>query len=366
MSIPEQPRKPLTLVTLADVALRCNVSKMTVSRALRIDGQGVGKAKAEQIRAVAAEMGYTQGAGHAARQLVMRRRGERLLNHLVAVFLPMDMIELPFYFALYRGIIAGLRHERCAMLTHYSLYTAANDEVLPFYERGEVDGALVFASPASFLPQLTRLRAMQGFSGCPVVSLQHTMPGCANVTVDERQGAYDAMAHLLALGHRRILHFWDYQNGDIHAQRHLGAIQACQHLDVDPGEVLVGYMPWAYADQPLAAAAFARAWDTCPDCTAILAPNDIGAGWIADCLAARGLRVPDEVSLVGFDDTDPLLDAQGHNILTTVRLPVYDMGYTAARLVVRLAGEGTPSEYTTMLPTALQVRASTGPAPVNP
>jgi DNA-binding LacI/PurR family transcriptional regulator len=360
MRPPGPLKKKIDVVTLADVAARCGVSKMTVSRALRDDGAGVEKERAELIRAVAAELGYSVGSGHAARQLVMRRRGERLLNHLIAVFLPLEHLDLPFFNAIYHGVIHGMRQEQFAMLTHYSTSADANDALLPFYERSEVDGALVLAGPSHFHPLLTRLRALRGFGDCPVVSLQHTFPGCAAVVVNERQGGYDATAHLLALGHRRLLHFWDVTS-ELHAQRHVGAQRACADAGLVGAAVLVAGGAWSYADPLEAARRFRAAWLAHPGCTAVLAPNDEGARLIAGELVARGVRVPDDVSLIGHDDCEPLLDAHGQNILTTVRLPLRELGYEGARLVARQVHEGASSEIV-MLPTALQVRGTTAPA----
>jgi len=351
---------PRPIVTLGDIAVRCGVSKMTVSRALHGVASRVSKAKAAEIAGVAAELGYSIGAGHAARQLVMRKQGQRLLNHLIAVFMPLSLFDLPFFLNLYRGIIDGMQQERFGMLTHYSTATDANVDLLPFYERGEVDGALVLADPRHFQPLLSRLRAASGFGACPVVSLLNTFPGCAAVVANDRQGGYEAVMHLLALGHRRILHFWD-RNGEIHLQRYMGAMQACAEYGLDGDAVLVGGMPWGYADNVRAAPRFAAAWEAFPGCTAILAPNDMGAVWIADFLAARGLRVPEDVSLIGYDDSDPLLDPRGRNLLTTVQLPLREIGYEAARLVVRQVREATPTAQVVALPTALQIRGTTAP-----
>jgi DNA-binding LacI/PurR family transcriptional regulator len=352
--------QPAMTVTLAHIAARCGVSNVTVSRALRGVASRVSPGKAEEIRTVARELGYEPGANHAARQLVMQKHGQQLLNHLLAIFLPMELFDAPYFLSLYRGVIEVVRREGFGLLTNYESVDGTEVNLLPLFARGEVDGALVFAQPQFFAPTLAQLRQSAGFGTRPMVSLIHPIPGCALVTADDRQGGYAAAAHLLALGHRRLLHFCGELTNAVFRQRYTGYRQACAEYGLEASAVLVA-ASWAYDDRETACALLRQALAAHPDTTAILAPNDQGAAWIHDMLTTQGRRVPEEISLIGYDDTDPLADADGVNRLTTVRVPLREIGAEAARLLIRgIHGLAIP-ELQVVLPSALVVRATTAP-----
>ena len=99
-----------------------------------------------------------------------------------------------------------------------------------------------------------------------------------------------------------------------------------------------------------------------PEITALLAENDAMALNLWRFCTAAGYRIPDDLSLVGFDDTDPMLDADGRPLLTSVRIPLQEIGATAAgQLLQMLHGKATDPVHT-VLPTQLMVRDSTAPA----
>jgi LacI family transcriptional regulator len=99
---------------------------------------------------------------------------------------------------------------------------------------------------------------------------------------------------------------------------------------------------------------------TTPQITSILAPNDPAAVVIRHILQVGGYRVPDDISLVGFDDTDPLWDSTGQNMLTTVRLPLHQLGRRAAKLIIEQATTSENNVEKIVLPVELVVRGSTG------
>ncbi len=79
-------------------------------------------------------------------------------------------------------------------------------------------------------------------------------------------------------------------------------------------------------------------------------------------LLQEGYRVPEDISLVGFDDTDPMLDAAGQPLLTSVRIPLDDIGATAAELLLQLLDGASSETIHRVLPMELKIRRSTGPA----
>ncbi|HEY3416123.1 MAG TPA: substrate-binding domain-containing protein, partial [Armatimonadota bacterium] len=97
-----------------------------------------------------------------------------------------------------------------------------------------------------------------------------------------------------------------------------------------------------------------------PEATAVLARNDYGAVQIWRALMQDGRKLPRDFSVVGFDDAFPIYDTQQQNILTTVRIPLEEVGREAARLILRLVEGGQEQgDERIVLPAELLVRSST-------
>jgi LacI family transcriptional regulator len=346
---------------MAMIAKRCGVHCSTVQRALKSKGR-ISSGTVAQIRAVAAEMGYDPAQHQAAARLIALRHGTRVLNRVVALYLPAVFYQHTYYLRIMRGILEVLAAE------HFDLLTTAfssEDPRLPVtIVSGGVDGVIAVVEPNSFASRLADLRATPYFGEQPVVSLIHALEGASSVRTDDYTGARLACDHLLDLGHREIACFVVDRRDSVAAQRIRGVEDALRARGLDPGTHV--HYPFSRPMEPPAIARFGQclvdALQRHPGITAILLPHDGYAFRAAQVLAQLGLRVPEEISLVGFDDTEPLLDADGHNILTTVQVPLEDLGREAARLIVRqVTGEHVPLADLT-LDTALVVRKSTGPA----
>jgi len=349
-------------VTLQDIADRCEVSKVTVSRTLRGQTGKVSAQVAAHIAVVAKELGYDPAANHIARRLSLQKQGLRALNHLIAIFFPLDLFAHDYYVRILRGLIEVLQAEQFGLLMHYSNPLGVQEGLLPLFARGDVDAALVLANPHNFRRTLDHLRAQPQFGSRPIVSLINPHDGTAAVVTDDRNGAYLAVQHLLALGHRHLLHFCDDLTGSTHLQRYMGYLQAYAEAELNPDRYL-HVSAWDMGDFQRAQSQLLlnEALSRYPEVTGILARNDQGAIWIAEFLAERGLRVPEDYSVIGFDDTDQLLNARNENILTTVQLPLHEVGREAARLVIRQLYGRTTADQLISLPVALMVRGTTAP-----
>jgi DNA-binding LacI/PurR family transcriptional regulator len=233
-----------------------------------------------------------------------------------------------------------------------------------------VDGAILLAGP-DFGPHLVKaLRAEPCFGERPIVSLQKPLsePGCSAVLTDDWRGAYATMTHLLELGHRAVAHFVGEPLGGYLVEQRLAAYrQACHDFGADPQGVL-HLVEWdlglRWQSGPMAEALLAWLRHH-PEVTAVLAITDEGAVAIWEVLAAAGYRIPEQLSLVGFGDLDPVPGgALGQeNQLTTVQLPLTEVGCEAARLLIgQVTGEIVGDRQVT-LPTSLVVRRSTGSPP---
>ncbi len=350
-------------VTMREIAERCGVTKQTVSRALMGDTR-VSTYTRERIIAAAEEMGYDPTRHHAARQMALSKHGLAVLNEVIAVFFPPFTFRSNFITELFWGIWEGLNEHGYALLAIHSRdpRTDAAPRVTAAIKRGEVDGAIVYSRPGDFSPALDELRNEQYFGNRPIVFSMWTHPTCSAVTADYASGAYAAACHLLDLGHRHLLHI--YHAPDVTTYPVITRIEAYErayrHFGLNPSRYLHAFA-WEDDDGARSLTQCLEQLKAYPEITGVLARNDLNAALIAHNLHHLGMRVPDDISLIGFDDTDPLLNEYGQNILTTVRLPLREIGLEAARLVIqRVTGE-QPQEVICKISTTLVPRQSTAP-----
>jgi LacI family transcriptional regulator len=363
-------------ITQRDIAARCGVSQMAVSLALRGD-PGVSAETIAHVRAVAAEMGYDPSLHEAARRMALRKHGREVRNHVIGLLFPIvDMLD-GYHAAIFGGLVRGVTVTGNGLLSaflppigdpaHYRLPVSAN--------RGEVDSVITLLPTAGVEPLIAQLRAIAGFGDRPVVSLVWPVADGSSIVPDYAHGAYQATAHLLALGHRHLLHFihdnpdrylWGYPQD----ARLAGVRRALEDAGLDPARHLTTTTfdnAWLDPHElvrptPEADAALLGLLQHRPEITALLGWNDAVAIRAARALQAAGRRVPEDYSLVGFDDTDALRDTLGQNMLTSVGLPLASLGREAVTLAVQRT-EGTVSEdVMRMLPTTLVLRQSTGVA----
>jgi LacI family transcriptional regulator len=216
-----------------------------------------------------------------------------------------------------------------------------------------VDG-LIVSGPRIDDPSLVAL-ADEGF---PIV-IQGTYPGLSvtSVDVDNVAGARRAVEHLVTLGHRRIACITNAPLAYTAAQDRVdGYRQAMVSAGVPLSDDLVVE---AAFDAPSGHRAMVELLGREP-IDAVFVASDVVALGAIGALREAGRRVPDDVSVVGFDDIP--LAAFFDPPLTTVRLPAYELGQAAGRaLLERITGQAIPTR--TLLPTELIVRASTGPPP---
>jgi DNA-binding LacI/PurR family transcriptional regulator len=339
-------------VTLKTVAERVGVSPMTVSNAFSRPDQ-LSAALREKILATAAELGYV-GPDPAARTLARGSTGTvGILFHGSPRSALSDELS-----ALFLAVIAEELGRSGLALT--LLPNAGTADVVPVRDVA-MDGAIVYScSPTEVSVGWLRRRRL------PLVLVDHPhdddFPG---VNVDDRAGARAAAAHLVALGHRRV--------GLLSAGP---AVLAAPddwyvprerlrgwHDALDPAgvESVVRYVEKAVPEQIHLTARALLAGPERP--TAVLCFSDAAAVEVLRAAADLDLRVPDDVSVVGFDDTPSATRLRP--ALTTVRQDVVEKGATAAAELVaalrrRRDGTDSPPPHH-VLPTELVVRDSTAP-----
>ena len=327
--------------TIGDVARSADVSVSTVSKVLN-GRYGVAVLTAARVQEVIAQLGYEPSL--VARSL--RSNQTNVIGVLVAEF-------EPFSTELLKGVskaIGGSGYELLAYSGgHHGRSVGWERRSLSRLGGTLIDGAILVTPTVVSEP-----------AQVPVVAVDpHTGPACIpTVDADNVAGAVAATEHLLALGHRRIALLGGREDLESARLREHGfrAAMAAAGIPVDPELVRVG------GYRPESASAPARELLSRPDRpTAVFAANDISAIRTIEVAHELGLRVPQDVSVVGFDNVPESVLCTPS--LTTVAQPLHDIGVTALQMLVELLAGRQPDPAHVRLPTRIIVRDSTGPAP---
>jgi LacI family transcriptional regulator len=325
--------------TIEDVAARSGVSTATVSRVLSGSVPARPETR-ERVLAAARELDYRPSG--IARAL--KRQETRTLGLVVTD------ITNPFYPQLVRAVESAA-HERGygIVLANGGDDAARELEHLDLLIERRVDGIVIVSS------RMTRRHAerLQG-AAVPVVLVNDTVAGSGlpTVTTAHRRGARLAAEHLIGLGHRRIGHIGAPADQAASGQRRLGVRDALRAAGL--GEPLV-----AIGDGGVAGGAQAAEALIVAGITGIVAYNDLTAIGALRALRRAGIGVPEQVSVVGFDDID--LAAWTDPPLTTIRQPIDALSRWAVDHLVDLlggAGDGGSSSPAVLQP-ELVVRGST-------
>jgi DNA-binding LacI/PurR family transcriptional regulator len=333
-------------VTLQTIADRLGVSRMTVSNAFSRPDQLSADLR-RKILALAAELGYV-GPDPVGRALARGTAGA------VGVLLT-DQLQYAFVDEVATSFLAAVVTELAPTGLALTLLTSdGRDDVIPA-RAVALDGALVYScNPES------RDRDWLVRRKLPLVYVdQDPVPDIPSVNVDDRSGARAAAQHLLDLGHRRVGIITIDIGGHPQRQRLRGWLDALEAAGVEP---LVVPAPSNTDDAADDAARLVLDHDDPP--TGVLCFSDVLALGVIRAAAGRGLDVPRDISVVGFDD-NPLAH-RSRPTITTVRQDIEGKGQAAAAALVAAitrarTGATEPPARHTVLPTELVVRESTGP-----
>ncbi|HLX35238.1 MAG TPA: LacI family DNA-binding transcriptional regulator [Candidatus Limnocylindrales bacterium] len=331
-----------------DVAARAGVSRTTVSFVLNdTPGTSISPATRERVLAAAAELGYQPHAS--ARGLAAGR------THTLGLVLrqsPEQVAEDALLAETLRGLAAAARAERYRVLVEPY---APNDGAYGDLVRSHRTDGLVVSGPRTDDRELAGLAA----AGAPVV-LQGSLPGVdlPSVDVDNVGASNLAVEHLIGLGHRAI---GCITNAPLTytaaAERLQGYLAALEDAGIERHPELTAEAAFdAASGRRTMSQLLARG-----SLTAVFVASDVVAFGAIAAIREAGLRVPTDVSVVGFDDIP--LAGFFDPPLTTIHLPAFDLGRAAGvALLDRI--HGRPVNSRTVLPTELVVRSST--APPNP
>jgi LacI family transcriptional regulator len=334
-------------LTIEHIATLADVSRSTVSRVLN-NHPSVRPVVRERVLQVIREQNYAPQA--AARSLANAR------TDTIGLLVPRSAAKSladPFIASIIRAVF-----EASAQQGYFGLLALMTADMEPgFYDRilrsRHFDGVIMFSSDIDdpILPLLIK-------DGGPLVLIgRHPyFLNVKSVDVENREGAREAVAHLIGLGHRRI----GLINGELQMEaaqaRRDGYKQALLEagIGIDAELMVEGFF-----SEAASYAAMLQVLDLAQPPTAVFAASDTMAIGAMDAIRDRGLRVPDHVAMIGYDDLP--LAANATPPLTSVHQPVSDMGAHAVRVLVeQIKGQGPGTSV--RLPAHLVVRESSGGA----
>jgi len=333
--------------TLDTVARVARVSRGTASRALRGDAN-VSAAARRAVREAAEIVGYRPDLN--ARSLALGRSGS--VGLLVSESND-RVFHDPFFAEAARGAHHELSRHGTQLVLMLSQTPQERARALDFAAGRHLDGVLLISVRGNDPIHDTLLAQRIPVVFCGRVSRARTESGLWWVDADNRGGARAAVRHLICGGRRRIAALGGPPDLSVSRERAAGWRDELRASGLDPDPALLERGTFSYGFGREGAR---RLLEREPAVDAIFAASDQIALGVLRTLREAGRRVPDDVAVVGFDDSP--VAAEADPPLTTVRQPVEEMGRRmAAMLLGKLAGQ--TSEASVVLPTELVVRQST-------
>jgi LacI family transcriptional regulator len=332
--------------TIEDVAKLAGVGKVTVSYVLngRATEARISPETCERVFSAAKELDYRPNA--IARSLASKRT-----NAITLVFQHGEYFSAgsSFINEAMRGVCEACVEADINLILHTRNFSSPVEEAHALMD-GRSDGTLILRDDKD--PLITEL-VKRGF---PVMLFftRHTDPNIDFIDADNFTGGRTATQHLLDLGHKRIAMAVGPSGSVASNDRKAGYLAALSSAEIDPSnELTKTYRTPSEVDHSLVD------WVKEIDATALLCWSDDVAFSCMSTLKQAGFNLPDDLSIVGFDSSDACENV--HPTLTSVRQPVYEMGYAAARRLIAKTRQvqvlGDPSIY----PLSLDIRNSTQP-----
>src|SRR5436190_5985468 len=310
------------MVKLKDIAVRVGVSVMTVSKALR-DGHDISAKTKTRIKLVAQQLGYLPDSS----AQVLRTRKTKLFG------LAISTLTNPIFSRVVLAIEERAHELGYEVLLAHTLNKPEREEscIRRFISR-RVDG--IFLCPVYRMATEARIYQELAARQVPVVLLGHSAPFCnqfVNVESDDLLGSYTATQHLTKLGHRRIAFLSGPAGMPWSQERFDGYRRALREVGTEVDDKLIFHAGRTIEDGTKAAM---QMINESSDATAVQTVSDLVAVGCAEALMSQGLRIPEDISIVGFGN---LLLATYYRIpLTTVRQPKFRLGSAAMDSMVQL------------------------------
>jgi DNA-binding LacI/PurR family transcriptional regulator len=319
--------------SIYDVAKAAGVAPSTVSRAFSRPGR-VNSRTAERVFAAAREVGYRSEALHGL-------TGQRTRSLALVV----TDITNPFYSEIIRGAHEAAGESGYTILLSHTQEDAQLERDWTEREIGAVEGVLLTSSRMS--DSAIRMLAKQK----PLVMLNRRVPEVPCVITDNARGMRRAMEHLAELGHESVTYVAGPEASWADGMRWVAIMEAGHELELKVRRVGPCNVPTVHAGFDTASEVLTH------KPTAVIAYNDVMAIGVIKGMRRAGVRVPDDVSVIGVDNVvlSEIVDPE----LTTVAAPLRAMGITGVKNLIAAIGGATPSREPIVLPVKLLIRGTT-------
>lgn len=331
-------------LTINDIAREAGVSIATVSNVMNNTGR-VSEDTARKVKKIIEDHNYTPNIS--ARKL--KNKNSQLISVIVPYLKKGKFEDNPFFWQLLNGVENGAKDQRFNVM----LTGVENDHDLTFINKQYLDGIIVIG-----LDEKTKLfkNIINLTVPCVFMDSYLTGQGIYQVYNNDLMGGYLATKHLLSLGHKKIVIVaGKLAKQGVDYQRCLGYRQALEEADI-------AYDPNLIMDQGASIAggyhAAQKIFSNQEKITAVFILSDIGAMGLIRGLNELGLAVPEDISVVGYDDI--IYSEYMIPSLTTVRQDIYQKGETAVQLLLdQINRKNNSNGKQIILPVELKIREST-------
>ena len=312
------------MVTIKKIAREAGVSLATVSRVLT-NSRPVRPELHERVMNVAHELGYVPNT--AARALVKRRTD--------SIGVVVNNLHDPFFHDLIRGFEAGAAQTdyNVVFCSAMSRARQLKQRYVRYLSNGVVDGIILYASYDSDEAVVRELHA----SEFPFVLIESSVEGgkTNNLLIDNEGGTYNAVRYLHRFGHQRIAYIAGPVDKHICVERLGGYLKAMKNLCLPVDKEQVCYIQNGYSD----GYGIMERLLSLPQAqrpTAVLCYDDAVASYAIRFAMEKGYRVPEEISVMGFDNQTILPDGYRGPSITSVSQPLYDIGFDSMILLTQI------------------------------
>ncbi|WP_077624511.1 LacI family DNA-binding transcriptional regulator [Sediminibacillus massiliensis] len=337
-------------VTIKDVAKRANVAPSTVSRVIS-DSPKISERTKRKVRKVMEEMGYH--LNYNARVLV--QRSTKTIG-IVMKNSASQSLHNPFVPEVIRGISSSCRQlDYSINLTTGESEEAIFEDVVKMVQGKRVDGLIVLYSKKDdkVVPYLKE-------NGIPFVVVGKPMTGSStimSVDNDNIQAAQEVTEYLIGLGHKRIAYIGQESEFQFAKDRLNGYLAAMQEHDLKPDEDY--YLKSFHFDREKGKQVVEKLMALPEPPTGLIVTDDINAMIVLLVLQEMDIKVPDEVSVVGFNNT--IVSTLSSPALTSVDTQTYQLGHESARSLIELINDPGMFKKSVIIPTVLEIRESCAP-----
>ena len=333
----------MATITIKEVAAKANVSIATVSRVLNASDKVTPKTR-EKVLAACKELGYSPN--------VLAKRLK--LGRTQSILAVLPFLTLPSIVERLRGLQDALAATEYDLIP-FSVGTPDSREayLASLSNRSRADGVLIISMP------ITENQARRFLNiGMPVVLIDSVHPDLRRIIVDDIAGGKLATDHLLSLGHQRIGFISDHLDNPLHFSSMMDRYKGyCMALEEKQINISSEYKKQGHHGREEAKAMALELLTLPSPPTAIFAASDTQAIGVLDAARELHISVPDELSVIGYDD---IRDADYVN-LTTIKQPLFESGVEGGKALINLIEGSDDSPLETVLPVSLVVRGTTSP-----